>query len=111
MFGSNGGKLDGLQPGDPEIAKAGLIGGDVVVTFHNDVKVGHLRNLYEKFGPTYGTAIAEIPAGHAFLSSQGALRTRTRDGSTCGRVAARRCSSILPARTGSMARYLTAPRR
>jgi len=55
VFGSNGGKLGGLQPGDPSSDIAGMVNGDLVVTFHSDMKVAHLRNLYEKFGPTFGT--------------------------------------------------------
>lgn len=56
VFGSAGGKLGGLDgtETDPE-AKAGLVAGELIVTFHNDMKVAHLRNMYEKFGPVFGT--------------------------------------------------------
>jgi hypothetical protein len=55
VFGSAGGKLGGLDGTEDPEEIAGLVAGELIVTFHNDMKVAHLRNLYEKFGPVFGT--------------------------------------------------------
>jgi DNA-binding beta-propeller fold protein YncE len=63
-FGASGGKLGGIQPGDPQEAKAALLNGDLDLSPHSDLKIPHLRNLYEKFGPRFGSLInsADPPA-------------------------------------------------
>jgi DNA-binding beta-propeller fold protein YncE len=55
-FGTAGGQLGGVEPSDPPDARAGMINGDLVLSFMTDVKVPHLRWAYERFGPVYGTA-------------------------------------------------------
>jgi DNA-binding beta-propeller fold protein YncE len=54
-FGANGGKIGGLEAGDPAQAKAALFNGDADLSPHSDLKIPHLRNIYEKFGPRYGS--------------------------------------------------------
>ncbi len=54
-FGAAGGKLGGIEPGDPPEARAALFNGDADGSPHNDLKIPHLRNLYEKFGPRFGS--------------------------------------------------------
>ncbi|HEU4401753.1 MAG TPA: hypothetical protein VFT43_06570 [Candidatus Polarisedimenticolia bacterium] len=54
-FGTTGGKLGGINPGDPQTAKAAIFNGNADGSPHSDLKVPHLRNLYEKFGPRFGT--------------------------------------------------------
>ncbi len=53
-FGTANGQLGGINPGDPDVAKAGLFNGNADGSPHSDLKVPHTRNLYEKFGPTFG---------------------------------------------------------
>jgi len=53
-FGANGGKLGGINPGDPPIARAALINGDGDGSPHSDLKIPHMRNMYEKLGPRFG---------------------------------------------------------
>jgi DNA-binding beta-propeller fold protein YncE/mono/diheme cytochrome c family protein len=55
-FGTAGGKLGGIDPGDPSTAHAGLLNGNADKIIHNDMKIPHLRNLYEKFGPIFGSS-------------------------------------------------------
>jgi len=54
-FGAGGGKLGGVEPGDPSTAMAALFNGDADGSPHSDLKVPHLRNMYEKFGPRFGS--------------------------------------------------------
>jgi DNA-binding beta-propeller fold protein YncE len=54
-FGANGGKIGGLEAGDPSQAKAALFNGDADGSPHSDLKIPHLRNIYEKFGPRYAS--------------------------------------------------------
>ena len=63
-FGANGGKLGGLNPGDPPSARAALFNGTLDGVPHSDLKIPHLRNLYQKFGPRFGslTNPADPPA-------------------------------------------------
>jgi len=63
-FGTANGKLGGIDPGDPDTARAGLSRGGRNGIPHSDIKVPHLRNLYEKFGPRFGsfTNPADPPA-------------------------------------------------
>ncbi|HET6374281.1 MAG TPA: hypothetical protein VFG76_13310 [Candidatus Polarisedimenticolia bacterium] len=53
-FGAAGGKLGGIEPGDPPGAMAALFNGDLDESPHSDLKIPHLRNMYEKFGPRFG---------------------------------------------------------
>ena len=53
-FGAAGGKIGGLNPGDPDVAKAGLFNGNLDGSPHSDLKVPHSRNMYEKLGPRFG---------------------------------------------------------
>jgi len=55
-FGASGGKIGGLEAGDPPTAAAALINGDADLVPHSDLKIPHLRNMYEKVGPRYGSA-------------------------------------------------------
>ncbi|HYV17753.1 MAG TPA: hypothetical protein VFC25_01835 [Verrucomicrobiae bacterium] len=57
-FGASGGQIGGLEPGDPATAAAALFNGDADLSPHSDLKIPHLRNIYEKFGPRFGTAAA-----------------------------------------------------
>jgi YVTN family beta-propeller protein len=58
-FGANGGKLGGLEAGDPAQAKAALFNGNLDLSPHSDLKIPHLRNLYQKFGPRFGAPPVE----------------------------------------------------
>jgi hypothetical protein len=68
--GTAGGKLGGINPGDPIDAAAALIDGNRVLTrsAHNDLKIPHLRNLYTKLGLLFGTQSAprENKSGFGF---------------------------------------------
>ena len=73
-FGAAGGKLGGLEPGDPAAARAALFNGDADLAPHNDLKVAHLRNMYEKIGPRFGTTAAPLDTKSGFgLTHDGAL--------------------------------------
>jgi hypothetical protein len=51
-FGAAGGMLGGVPPAQPTSATAAaLFNGDADGSPHSDLKVPHLRNMYEKFGP------------------------------------------------------------
>jgi len=76
QFGTNGGKLGGLNPGDPPDAAAALVNGNVVLTksVHSDIKIPHLRNIYTKIGPFFGTPAAPKDNKSGFgLSHDGAV--------------------------------------
>ncbi len=64
-FGTAGGKIGGVEPGDPPTAPAALFNGDADESPHSDLKIPHLRNMYEKIGPRFGshTNPADPPAG------------------------------------------------
>jgi len=51
---SLGADVEGIAPGDPVTAFAGLFNGNADGVPHSDLKVPHTRNLYEKFGPRFG---------------------------------------------------------
>ncbi|ANM29005.1 hypothetical protein ABI59_04425 [Acidobacteria bacterium Mor1] len=54
-FGTAGGVLGGVEPTEPtSLDTAGLFNGDSDKVPHSDMKVAHLRNMYEKLGPTFG---------------------------------------------------------
>jgi YVTN family beta-propeller protein len=51
-FGAAGGQLGGVAPAEPTApAAAALFNGVGDQSLHHDLKVPHLRNMYEKFGP------------------------------------------------------------
>ncbi|HYS06870.1 MAG TPA: hypothetical protein VEW47_16940 [Candidatus Dormibacteraeota bacterium] len=60
-FGAAGGKLGGIDPGDPVTMFAGLFNGNADGVPHSDLKVPHTRNLYEKFGPRFGPPGTSTP--------------------------------------------------
>jgi YVTN family beta-propeller protein len=54
-FGAAGGKLGGVPPQDPTSGDAAaLFFGDADGSQHSDLKVPHMRNMYEKIGPVFG---------------------------------------------------------
>jgi len=51
-FGDGGGQLGGVTPTEPTASTTGaLFNGDADESPHNDLKIPHLRNIYDKFGP------------------------------------------------------------
>jgi len=61
-FGAAGGKLKGVAPQEPTSSSAAaLFNGDADQSPHSDMKVAHLRNMYEKIGPTFGDHVAPPP--------------------------------------------------
>ena len=55
-FGTAGGELGGVQPGEPTSAEAAaLFNGTADGSPHSDLKIPHLRNMYEKIGPRFGS--------------------------------------------------------
>ena len=54
-FGAAGGQLGGVEPAEPTGPMASaLFNGNADGSPHSDLEVPHLRNMYEKFGPTFG---------------------------------------------------------
>ena len=53
-FGTAGGKLGGVEPGDPSAARTALFNGDADGSPHSDLEIPHMRNMYEKLGPVFG---------------------------------------------------------
>jgi len=64
LFGTAGGKRGGIEPGDPLTAMAALFNGTLDGSPHSDLKVPHLRNMYTKSGPRFGshTSMIDPPA-------------------------------------------------
>ncbi|MHC4991701.1 MAG: YncE family protein, partial [Planctomycetota bacterium] len=61
-FGAGGGKLDGVTPLEPTSSDAAaLFNGDADQSRHNDLKIPHLRNMYEKIGPVFGDHVSPPP--------------------------------------------------
>lgn len=61
VFGTAGGKLGGVTPAEPTSADAAaLFNGPTVLSAHNDLKVGHLRNVYRRFGPTLSDPVGPV---------------------------------------------------
>lgn len=53
-FGAGGGKLGGVTPSEPtSVNAAALFNGNADGSPHSDLKIPHLRNMYEKFGPVW----------------------------------------------------------
>ena len=67
-FGAAGGKLGGVSPGDPVAARAALFSGLRDGSPHSDLKVPHLRNMYEKQGPVFGSYASppDVKSGFGF---------------------------------------------
>jgi hypothetical protein len=57
-FGTAGGKLGGVQPDDPSLARTALFNGTADGSPHSDLEIPHMRNLYEKPGPLFGSHTA-----------------------------------------------------
>jgi YVTN family beta-propeller protein len=57
-FGTAGGKLGGVQPGDPSVARTALFNGTADGSPHSDLEIPHMRNMYEKAGPLFGSHAA-----------------------------------------------------
>lgn len=60
-FGAAGGTLGGVTPPDTANAAAALFNGDLDGSPHSDLKVPHLRNMYEKFGPVWASPTGQPP--------------------------------------------------
>jgi hypothetical protein len=66
-FGAAGGKLGGLEPGDDPNLQAGLFSGNLDGSPHSDLKVPHMRNMYEKtWGPRFGSFVTPPDAKNGF---------------------------------------------
>jgi len=58
-FGAAGGQEGGVTPVEPtSTAATALFAGTPDGSRHSDLEVPHLRNMYEKFGPTFGTVLS-----------------------------------------------------
>ncbi len=54
-FGVAGGALGGVEPTEPTSPLAGaLTAGQFLKSMHSDLKIPHLRNIYQKEGPVFG---------------------------------------------------------
>jgi len=67
-FGAGGGKQGGVPPQEPTSPDAAaLFNGDADGSPHSDLKIPHLRNMYEKFGPVWAapgdSSKPETPSG------------------------------------------------
>ncbi len=61
-FGAAGGTLGGVTPTSPTSAgAAALFNGNADQSPHSDLKVPHLRNMYEKIGPVFGDRVQPPP--------------------------------------------------
>ncbi|HEX5044876.1 MAG TPA: hypothetical protein VFV75_18405 [Candidatus Polarisedimenticolaceae bacterium] len=62
-FGAAGGKLGGVPPAEPTTAPdaAALFNGNADQSPHSDLKIAHLRNLYDKRGLLFGPAGGPFP--------------------------------------------------
>ena len=66
-FGASGGQLGGVTPAEPAPPEAAaLFNGDADLSRHNDVKVPHLLNMYQKIGPTFGDGATTPDAKSGF---------------------------------------------
>jgi DNA-binding beta-propeller fold protein YncE len=67
VFGTAGGQLGGVTPSEPASSTTtALFHGDADQSPHSDLEIPHLRNLYTKFGPTFGTVAAPLDAKTGF---------------------------------------------
>ena len=61
-FGAAGGATGGVAPASPTSPlAAALFNGNADQSPHSDLKVAHLRNMYEKIGPVFGDRVAPPP--------------------------------------------------
>ncbi len=61
-FGAGGGTLGGVTPSEPTSSDAAaLFNGDQDQSNHSDLKIPHMRNMYEKFGPVWADPGGPIP--------------------------------------------------
>ena len=61
-FGAGGGQLGGVELAEPTSSMAAaMFNGDADGSPHSDLGVPHLRNMYEKFGPTFGQPGTSTP--------------------------------------------------
>jgi DNA-binding beta-propeller fold protein YncE len=61
-FGAAGGTLGGVAPSEPTSPGASaLFNGDADQVPHSDMKVAHMRNMYEKWGPRFGDHVGAPP--------------------------------------------------
>jgi DNA-binding beta-propeller fold protein YncE len=61
-FGAAGGTLGGVTPTSPtSVGAAALFNGNADQSPHSDLKVPHLRNMYEKIGPVFGDRVQPPP--------------------------------------------------
>jgi hypothetical protein len=75
-FGSAGGKLGGVDPEEPtSMDAAALFNGLNDLSVHSDLKIAHLRNMHEKFGPVWA------PPGSASMPETATGFGFTHDGS------------------------------
>ena len=74
-FGTAGGQIGGVPPQEPTgMEAAALVNGAIVRSLHSDLKVPHLRNIYTKRGPTFGTAFSQPDSKSGFgLTHDGAV--------------------------------------
>jgi hypothetical protein len=75
-FGAGGGKLGGVEPAQPTSSDAAaLFNGDADGSPHSDLKIAHLRNMYEKIGPRLAapgdSSMPETPSGFGYLHDGG----------------------------------------
>jgi hypothetical protein len=67
VFGTAGGQLGGVTPTEPSSpAVTALFNGAGDQVPHSDMEIPHLRNLYVKFGPKFGTTAAPLDAKTGF---------------------------------------------
>jgi len=61
-FGAAGGKRRGVTPTEPTSSDAAaLFNGDADQAPHSDLKIAHMRNMYEKRGPVFGDHVGPDP--------------------------------------------------
>jgi YVTN family beta-propeller protein len=75
-FGAAVGTLDGVPPAQPtSLSSAGLFNGTADGSPHSDLKVPHLRNMYEKLGPVLAApgdgSMPETASGFGFVHDGG----------------------------------------
>ena len=71
-FGVAGGALGGVEPAEPTSSDAAaLFNGDADGSPHSDLKIPHLRNMHEKFGPVLAdpgdTSMPPTPTGFGYV--------------------------------------------
>jgi hypothetical protein len=77
-FGAAGGQLGGINPGDPSTAKAALFNGTADKSPHSDLKIPHLRIMWDKPGFVFGPPAGPFRFGRPRDRSRTAARTSPR---------------------------------